>query len=223
VNTDITRFAAEPHAPDLLINPLHDQGLDTLRGSRAADIGIRIMLGQALKSEIENTELIFDPLDRERTPDRDWLIDRFEDATGGLHPGDPAISIIDTPENLATTLGIDADGVNRQLETFYRRTGMRRRDIPGNSAENINSQSLGGRINKFTGDIRLSRNGGSIRNLLHELGHGSMHLLGLETSVQSDAEGRLQGSIHLASGGLTYLTEEGFRGHIVEEAVADGI
>lgn len=229
MKSDITRFASEFEAPELFVNPLQARDLSTLRGKGATDYYNIAILGKTFRNKFENSELVFEDYQPRRTPDLDWLLDRFVDATDGIDPGRPTVQLVEeVPADVVADPALDDSEIDCRLEAFSRSTGIELPYIkPATSAQAF---MWGGNIDKLQANVRLPRNGSRMKSLLHELGHGGMNLIGLvpaNTTEVKESEAAVgytrEINLNAATAGLVYSFEGQSWGDIVEEAVAEGI
>lgn len=238
MRADIYRFAGDPEPAMVYISTLADRGLGTLHGELANNDGVRDLLSTTILPELSSSDHItFTDAEGGDLPDMELLKDRFEDATGGVHPGHPTIrrQAISEVSGITKTANISSDLTERQLSRFYELTGMRRRKIArpavGASFDDLSQvqNSYGGSTNKLLARVQLPEKGAKKRSMLHELGHCGMPKVGLaceqETEVDPVTTGyQVQVYWGIVSNGLKYVTTEGRKkGSITEEAVAEGL
>ena len=236
---DVYRFAGEFDPPDVTLSPLIDRGVSTLRFRGVHDQDAFNTFREAIAEWIvPDDEIVFNDIAPGRTPNMVTLIDRYEDVTGGIHPGDPTIKLRKA-DSETQAAEIDADSSNgleatdSGLRRFYKQTGFRPHIKPSTDSGKAEStatitRTFGGESSRVFANILLPEEDPLIKSLLHELGHCALLRAGLNATrtLQLDPD---DGSYyfhtewHDSATGLTYTTEDGVKGDLVEEAVVDGI
>lgn len=231
--TGVGRFAGEIIPPQLSVSPMADGGVGTLQGAGAEEQYIQNALLEAIRQGPDHAdEVAFTDL-REGVdaPSMDWLLDRFQDATGGVDPGRPLIQHrkIDPEATVEEAIGLDMESVEAQLQRFYAVTGLRRRESTLNRHGESAQDNWGGDANKFFGRVRLPERGARMRHLLHELGHCALPRVGLygnrETAINIETlDFLINMEFDLTTAGLCYGVEDGgWKGTILEEGVAEAL
>lgn len=229
MRSDVFRFAGEINPPELFISPLVDRDIGTLTGKEAGVYGVRDAFWSLISPELtESDQISFADTEKMYPPDMSLLVDRYEDATNGIHPGHPTvryreIDLNATPEEI---MELPMDTVQKQLERFYKATGLRPRPALQPKSPSEPKTTWGGDANKLLALIRLPENP-FMRSHLHELGHCCMNLVGFTRTTSTtvdELEWSMNTTWNLCTSGLTYITAEGeMKGTVLEEAVADGL
>ncbi|HKU18837.1 MAG TPA: hypothetical protein VJP80_06215 [Candidatus Saccharimonadales bacterium] len=225
---NVYRFAGEVIPPTTFYAPLVDQTLWTMKGEYAFNQELRGLLRDGLDPEPDRHDHIeFTDVDESRVPDMNTLFSQFQEVTG-LDPGMPVVRSVEVPTGQDATkevLGLKDEVVERQLQRFYKQTGVRPRPL---EPEDASKGALGGAANKSTARIEMPDGRSRMRSFLHELTHCAIPELGLawESTTEVDPD-TFQFKTNLGfshvSGGLMYQAEDGDRkGSIIEEAVAEG-
>ena len=223
MKADVYRFAGEIDAPQLIVNTLADRGVGALQGEYANIPQVQRMVLDTIRPELTNSDQV-NFADIDHAPPTDWLLDRYEDSTGGISPGQPTIKVVDGQAIVEASERNRAEGLTaKQLQKFYAATGLRPRPPVALSGES----SWGGDANKLYARVRLPAEDPLMGSLLHELGHCSTPLVGLIRQVSTDVNGTQYGTNVTWSpvtNGLMYSVDGSeWRGIITEEAVAEGL
>jgi len=227
----INRFAdGEVQPPQLFMAPLLDRGIGTLHGDGADDRDIRRMFSEYIGPELIDSEsLRFGDLSEDRTPSMEVLVDRYEDITGGLHPGKPTVIYRDigTDEKLQDGMRLPAEElVAASLARFYRFTKLRPHDN-GVTPLSEGAFYIAG-IDKPIACLIMSNEDPHMKFFLHELGHCCMPWIGYvrdsTTNIDRDTGAfDVDADWRRTTNGLTYIAEDSLKGTILEEAVAEGL
>jgi hypothetical protein len=231
----IAEFACEFEEPELSIDPIHDDDtLRTLRGALAHDRSVQDLLREAIGPR-EPSELI-DFVDTLRPLDNAWLLDRFNDATSGIDPGNPSVKkhAYDPGASVEEIVEHDQAEAERCLDRFFAQTNTRPRLAKPRSYEvdthDVQDQGTwGGVANKPYGNVLMPHQGALAKSFLHELGHCCMGRISFSVERATDLRQNdinhhpVNRNFKIFSNGLQFNTIEGERGIILEESVAEAL